>query len=1049
MGGSGQYAYNPGTPTAREVAEALLEMTGQIQGVRRTLGGQGAERSHSSMGQELPNTHGHTDQRGGQVHGQRSGYSRSVEDVRLHQESAKQRNPSMLTAALPNFSSASVPVAQRSVELQEPLGSNGCVISSEAGHLIASGRLQWSSERADATVSPDGRPGNVAAHKNDVSRRDGVGSPKGADVQDSRGSFRANMLERLSPKALSERACQDAMKEARHIQSGRVDNRRDESQRFMTSMMSTRPVVSRTHENMSNPMLAAGHGSMPMSQQEYVAGEGVPVMSNPPVPTRHAGARSKMRILDEGQMGTGHASPFGQAAPGFGPSAETTGPIPQLQGPFGAQVPHSANYQAHGVMDQQAVLGDERAGAAMQSWPINRQQPQGSGWEDRNTGKQHEMMQQTTNYDVMRSGGWTNAMQMQPLPTQPQYADGRTHEQALGDSWKVDGCQGHPSEKVDRNRRVVKDDNLEGVSQVRRPEMSSGYRGWTNRIAYMPQTEMLHQVVPQVRTPFQVGDVAAALGGSRWQGIDVQGHSANKPDTGMQGAARIEENTYAMGRSDRDVDHQMVPKVMMTTKAKDNGGKSRNKSSREKRREKTDRLWSGDVKGEKRHKTRRRQNSISESSSSEGETVEDSDSDHSSVHSSFRTRGRSRRSPRLPAFDGKKEVWKIWFNRLEEVGRRQGWDDGEKLDELLPRLEGTAAEFAYSQLSSSTRSSYKKLTTELGNRFRKIESESSYRTQFDNRGQKTGETIEDFAAALKMIYDKAYPTRDKRTRKEDLLRRFLSGLSDDEARYLVDYVKSPKDIDDAVVDVVAFQESRRSSFGSDKSRKRHGRVRFDGMDTSDNSESEARVIRAVGRPPKNGKKNKEDVTSVAKDDVAKETDGDSDAQSEWLLEKLTEKFTSILPALIQKGAAPHELKKERDTNQFKGGNMNRGRGRGGGDTRNPSQKYPQVGGGAPQFSGGPQFGVCYKCGQAGHFARECWSFSGQVQVSTQPGYGPPNIQGQPGYGPQNAHVQNGGGQLPVNGPTQRTYGPPNGTYPNNQGPVPTVADGSGRAVQKA
>ena len=58
------------------------------------------------------------------------------------------------------------------------------------------------------------------------------------------------------------------------------------------------------------------------------------------------------------------------------------------------------------------------------------------------------------------------------------------------------------------------------------------------------------------------------------------------------------------------------------------------------------------------------------------------------------TRSLRRSSPKLPAFTGK-ETWMVWFYRFEEVANRQGWSQDEKLDELLPRLQGTAGEFVY------------------------------------------------------------------------------------------------------------------------------------------------------------------------------------------------------------------------------------------------------------------------------------------------------------------------------------------------------------------
>ena len=57
------------------------------------------------------------------------------------------------------------------------------------------------------------------------------------------------------------------------------------------------------------------------------------------------------------------------------------------------------------------------------------------------------------------------------------------------------------------------------------------------------------------------------------------------------------------------------------------------------------------------------------------------------------------------------------------------------------------------------------------------------------------------------MYDNAHSNRDENTRREDLLRRFLNGLYDEKARFQVEYVKEPRDLDEAVYQVVDFQET--------------------------------------------------------------------------------------------------------------------------------------------------------------------------------------------------------------------------------------------------
>ena len=61
-----------------------------------------------------------------------------------------------------------------------------------------------------------------------------------------------------------------------------------------------------------------------------------------------------------------------------------------------------------------------------------------------------------------------------------------------------------------------------------------------------------------------------------------------------------------------------------------------------------------------------------------------------------------------------------------------------------------------------------------------------------------------------------------------MLRRFLDGLYDEKARFQVEYVKEPRDIDEAVYQVVDFQETRNrplyNESNGDRRGKKHARA---------------------------------------------------------------------------------------------------------------------------------------------------------------------------------------------------------------------------------
>ena len=91
---------------------------------------------------------------------------------------------------------------------------------------------------------------------------------------------------------------------------------------------------------------------------------------------------------------------------------------------------------------------------------------------------------------------------------------------------------------------------------------------------------------------------------------------------------------------------------------------------------------------------------------------------------------------------------------------RRRWSNEDRLDELLPRLQGTAGEFVFGQLRRDVRSNYAQLVSELNSRFRVVVTKKTYGVQFSHRNMKTNESVEEYAAELKRLYDKAHANRD-------------------------------------------------------------------------------------------------------------------------------------------------------------------------------------------------------------------------------------------------------------------------------------------------
>ena len=167
----------------------------------------------------------------------------------------------------------------------------------------------------------------------------------------------------------------------------------------------------------------------------------------------------------------------------------------------------------------------------------------------------------------------------------------------------------------------------------------------------------------------------------------------------------------------------------------------------------------------------------------------------------------------LPTFTGEDghETWSVYSKRFQIVAKMEGGTKKDKLRELLLRLQGKAGELVFDQLPRDVCLSYRRLTRELDVRFRKVETSRSFVAKFSWRDQSIGETVEEYSAELKHLYCKAYANRNRNTRREDLLRRFLDGIEDQKTRFHVEYIKQPFDIDDAVFEVVNYLQIRRST----------------------------------------------------------------------------------------------------------------------------------------------------------------------------------------------------------------------------------------------
>ncbi|KAH3842278.1 hypothetical protein DPMN_115775 [Dreissena polymorpha] len=163
-----------------------------------------------------------------------------------------------------------------------------------------------------------------------------------------------------------------------------------------------------------------------------------------------------------------------------------------------------------------------------------------------------------------------------------------------------------------------------------------------------------------------------------------------------------------------------------------------------------------------------------------------------------------------------------------------GWGNEGRLDHLLQNIEGQAADFVFTQLHALVIKNYQSLVSKIGGKqYRVLESARSFASRCSRREQQHGESIEEYAANLKMLYDKGHPHRDRRTRDEDLVRKFLDGLLDQDARFEVEFNKEPTNIEDAVFYAVSFLQITKSTHKGNWKQRRTTRKATECMESDD------------------------------------------------------------------------------------------------------------------------------------------------------------------------------------------------------------------------
>ena len=78
----------------------------------------------------------------------------------------------------------------------------------------------------------------------------------------------------------------------------------------------------------------------------------------------------------------------------------------------------------------------------------------------------------------------------------------------------------------------------------------------------------------------------------------------------------------------------------------------------------------------------------------------------------------------------------------------------------MSTLRGEPARFAFKALGPEVQNDYKALIEKLSAQFAEFESKKVYRLKYRNLKQEVGQSEQELAATIKMIYGRAFPGRD-------------------------------------------------------------------------------------------------------------------------------------------------------------------------------------------------------------------------------------------------------------------------------------------------
>ena len=145
---------------------------------------------------------------------------------------------------------------------------------------------------------------------------------------------------------------------------------------------------------------------------------------------------------------------------------------------------------------------------------------------------------------------------------------------------------------------------------------------------------------------------------------------------------------------------------------------------------------------------------------------------------SSRRGGRRRGHLTIGRFDPAKCEWRDYEAKFRRAAERCGWDDDEKLDQLIAALEGTAIG-VYTDNSSVD---FDGLVELLNNRYHPAGAEKSHLFLLKARKLDPSESVADYAGELQRLARQAYPKMNKQSLDDTVAGYFMEGVQDEELK---------------------------------------------------------------------------------------------------------------------------------------------------------------------------------------------------------------------------------------------------------------------------